>query len=99
MTTRVTQYATKTSKVRPLGSSRDVVSHINAQKRAENLFIAAEKLGLDAPTESMLHEEFNHIICETVTDVCMWLDRNGLENVSRALVDAARRQELENAIG
>jgi CTP:molybdopterin cytidylyltransferase MocA len=52
---------------------------LNAHQRAAILCRRAEKLGLDAPTETMIADALNDAASNAVQDFIVWMASNGLE--------------------
>jgi hypothetical protein len=71
---------------------------MNAHKRAEHLFIQAEKLGLDAPSEGMVADALNEAMIYQRQDIVMAL-RGKYPEAAQALENWLDLKTLEERKG
>lgn len=67
---------------------------MNGSKLAEFWFKRAEKLGLDAPTQSMMEDALNTAQDEVYNDIIYALSENGMSDAAREVEDWQKRRRL-----
>ena len=70
---------------------------MDANERTEKLFIEAEKLGMDAPSENMVADAIACAVSQERLEIEISLEQAGFKDAARALHRWQKLAELEGA--